>query len=175
MNAELFTPRAGLLGADQIAFAAHNNNDVANIKRILRLEEAEWIEDEVVARGTVLGEFGECENRAHLRFCYAYGAEIEILQYLEGPNYLDRPGAFIPGGQICHIGFHASKAEQIPEWMKDRAFPSAILQKVRTVSHTNEFLIKNGRKYDYTIYATQHLLGVNLKVIERILGENEEL
>lgn len=142
---------------DQIAFAAYNDEDERWIKSVLGLTDAEWVEDQVVASGTVAGQPGT--NTAKLLFNYDYGIEVEILRYLDGPNYLEEQG--IKGGQVCHIGMHYTGEGVVPSF-------GPIIQQVETQSHTNPFLVENGRKYRYTIYDTQAMFGRNFKVIERI-------
>jgi hypothetical protein len=141
---------------DQIAYIAYNDEDEKSIKKALGLENAVWVEDECVASGIVRGVPGV--NKAKLLFNYDMGIEVEILRYIEGPNYADG----IVGGSIGHIGIHAGPGENVP------TFNFPIIQQVKTRSHTNEFLLKTGRKYQYTIYDTFDALGVYMKVIERI-------
>jgi hypothetical protein len=142
----------------QIAFAARTDEDEAMIKRMLNLRSAEWVEDEVVASGTVNGRPGK--NRAKLLFNYDYGREIEILRYIEGPNYLDAAG--IKSGQICHVGMHFTGGGS------PTSFAAPIMQQVVTQSHTNEYVLRRGLHYRYSIYDTRSSLGVFMKVIERI-------
>lgn len=142
---------------DQIAFAAFDQRDEDMIKASLGLADAEWVEDEVVASGTVAGREGT--NRAKLLFNYDYGIEVEILRYLEGPNYLEAQR--IQPGTICHIGMHYTEGE-VP------TFGRRIIQQVETQSHTNPAVVDKGRRYRYTIYDTMALFGRNFKVIERI-------
>ena len=143
---------------DQIAFAAYNDEDERKIKSLLGLKDAEWVEDNVVAKGWVNGKFGE--NTAKLLFNYDYGIELEILRYTDGDNYLRQQS--IPAGTICHIGMHYTGEGEVPSFGHD------IIQQVETQSHTNPFLLEEGRKYRYTIYNTRHLFGQNFKVIERL-------
>ena len=141
---------------DQLAFISHSERDTLAIKRQLGLEDAEWIEDICVASGEVRGVPGV--NKARLLFNYDMGIEVEILQYLEGPNYASN----LSGGRLCHYGIHAAP-NQVPP-----TFDAPIIQRVKTRSHTNEFLLTTGRRYQYTIYDTLQSLGVYTKVIERI-------
>lgn len=143
---------------DQIAFAAYNDEDERLIKSLLGLSDAKWVEDVVVATGLVAGEEGT--NTAKLLFNYDYGVEIEILRYTEGPNYLHEQS--IPAGHICHVGMHYTGEGEVPTFGHD------IIQQVETVSHTNPFLLEQGRKYRYTIYNTMQQFGRNFKVIERL-------
>lgn len=163
-----------LLQLDQVAFCARSTEHEFLIKKSLGLLGAQWIEDEVVATGYVNGISGETTNRAKLLFCYKYGIEIEILQYLEGKNYLDQEESFIESLKPCHFGFHVEKGKNLPEGTENKVFGRFdVAQQVVTQSHTNEFLIETGRRYRYTIYNSKHVFGTHLKVIERIMGENE--
>lgn len=141
---------------DQLAFISHSEEDTRKIKETLGLQNADWTEDIVVASGEVRGQTGT--NKARLLFNYDMGIEVEILQYLEGPNYASN----LHGQRICHYGIHATAGKPVP------TFDAPIIQRVKTREHSNEFLLKTGRTYQYTIYDTMHTLGVYTKVIERI-------
>jgi hypothetical protein len=143
------------LTIDQIAFHALNEDDEKRIKIELGLQDAEWIEDIVEARGTVKGRKGK--NIAKLLFNEDYGIQVEIIRYLEGPNYAED----IPGGEIAHIGCHWDGVGRIP------TFPGVMVQNVRTVSHTNEEVNRAGRRYHYTIFDSRPMFGVHFKVIAR--------
>jgi hypothetical protein len=56
------------------------------------------------------------------------------------------------------------------ERMESESIP--IIQEVYTQSHTNPFLLENGRRYHYVIFDTQRLLGFDLKLIRRIDKES---
>lgn len=141
---------------DQLAFISYGANDTWAIQKELGLLDAQWIEDICVASGEVRGEPGV--NKARLLFNYDMGMEVEILQYLEGPNYAEG----LAGGRVCHYGIHAHAGMPAP------SFGAKVVQRVKTRSHTNDFLVRTGRRYQYTIYDTLHSLGVFTKVIERI-------
>lgn len=141
---------------DQLAFISHSEKDTFAIKVELGLENAVWTEDICVASGEVRGWPGV--NKARLLFNYDMGIEVEILQYLEGPNYASQ----LDGGRVCHYGIHATAGQPAP------TFNAPIIQRVKTRSHTNEFLLTTGRRYQYTIYDTLNTLGVYTKVIERL-------
>lgn len=154
-NGSLF---AGKLVLDQIALACRHDDDVEVIKKQLGLLDARWIEDEVLASGEVNGLPGD--NVARLLFNYDYGIEIEILQYLEGPNYVENQQ--IDSGEICHLGFHANEPCHVP-------FGGLrVAQRVETLQHTNPAVLAANRSYRYTIFDARSILGTNLKVIERI-------
>lgn len=141
---------------DQLAFISHGEADTRAIMAQLGLMDKAWTEDICVASGEVRGVPGV--NKARLLFNYDMGIEVEILQYLEGPNYASN----LHGGRVCHYGIHADAGKPVP------TFDAPIIQRVKTRSHTNDFLLKTGRRYQYTIYDTLNTLGVYTKVIERI-------
>lgn len=170
------SPLLGLLRIDQLAFLARTDEDEAAIKKQLRLTDANWVEDRVVAEGYVRGarQPGEARgvksvNTAKLLFNYDLGVELEILRYIDGHNYGDV--GQVPSCQLCHVGCHVEKGKELTGPLKDWTFSAPIIQQVETQSHTNAFLIETGRKYRYTIYDTKALLGVYFKVIERLEAE----
>lgn len=166
------SPLMGLLKIDQLAFAAYSDEDEAAIKKQLRLTEANWVEDWVVASGYVRGgrapgaPRADSSNTAKLLFNYDLGLEVEILRYVSGPNYLEAAG--VKPCHLCHIGAHVEKGMEIPQGLKDFTVGAPIIQQVETEQHTNPFLVETGRRYRYTIYDTQALFGTFFKVIERL-------
>lgn len=165
-------PVTHLLGLqlDQIAFFVKDDEGEQAVKEQWGLQGAEWIEDTVVAEGLVRGSDGLAigTNKAKLLFNYDLGIELEILRYIEGPNYCDVLG--LQNGQMCHVGMHTEKgAPLMDEGILAGMFPkSEVIQTVRTQKHTNQFLLDTGRKYRYTIFDSHPLLNCCLKVIERI-------
>jgi hypothetical protein len=147
---------------DQLAYISYSPLDTVRIKQQLGLLEADWVEDRVVAKGTVRGMPGT--NEALLLFNYDMGIEVEILQYLSGPNYASN----LVAGRLCHVGIHADKFSVREGHKPAPTFDAPIIQQVETQSHTNPFLLQTGRRYRYTIYDTFANLGVYMKVIERI-------
>lgn len=143
---------------DQVAFCARTDEDEVAIKKILQLEGSEWKEDIATAEGMVGAEHGR--NTAKLLFNYDLEHEVEILRYLNGPNYLDL--AEVPSRHLCHIGMHHVIGNAVPR------IDRPIIQQVTTIQHTNPYLMHNGRHYRYTIYDTLNSMGVFLKIIERI-------
>jgi hypothetical protein len=130
-----------------------------------KLGMTDWVRDHVVASGEVHGFPGR--NEADLAFSYTalpgHARELEVLNYTTGPNWMtNNPN------QVSHFGMHVT-AEQLVEW---RAFFAAedipVAQEVFTESHSNPFLIDNGRKFNYVIFNTRPILGVDLKFIVRI-------
>jgi hypothetical protein len=158
------SPLLGMLKIDQIAFGVNNENQVKDVKRNLNLSNADWVEDEVVAEGFVEAHGFGSTNRARLLFNYDLGIEVEILQYLEGPNYLDWCyGSDLP--RLCHIGMHAVEGNN---GFPTHSFGLEICQKVTTISHTNPAVNEANRRYEYTIYNATKILGTCLKTIKRL-------
>ncbi len=120
-----------------------------------------WAEDHVVAHGEVWGQEGM--NEANLSFNYDIieGKEFEVLEYTDGPNWLWNELSC-----VSHLGMHCTE-EELEEWkgyFKHRGI--RIAQEVWTKSHTNPE-IKDRRKYNYVIFDTRQILGVDLKFIVR--------
>ena len=152
-------PLAGNIRIDQLAFCAYTDEDEKAIKQFLKLEDAAWIEDTVTAKGIVTG-IANVTNIAKLQFNYDLEHEVEILRYINGPNYLD---AFeVPGGRMCHIGSHFVGSGNVPR------VDAPIVQQLVTEIHTNPFQAEHNRHYRYTIYNTYNRLGLFFKIIERL-------
>lgn len=151
---------------DQIAFYAPDEAAVEDVKRILGLQEADWTEDLVTGRVSVFSE-PETESRARLLFNYDLGIEVEILTYLHGPNWHRHRGNDWTGPQVrpgakpfvSHIGLHVND-EELP------TLPFPIAQRMVTTDHSNPAIAN--RSYEYVIYDTKPLLGVDLKYIKRL-------
>lgn len=152
-------PLAGNIKIDQLAFCAWNDQDEKNIKRFLKLESNDWIEDTVTAKGTV-GALDDVTNVAKLLFNYDLEHEVEILRYMDGPNYLMLRD--VPGGRMCHIGSHFVGEGDVPR------VDAPIIQQLVTEKHTNPFQAEHNRHYRYTIYDTYRRMGLFFKVIERL-------
>jgi hypothetical protein len=146
---------------EQIAIAP---KDPVRAKILLaEMGAVEWHNDHVVASGKVFGKAGT--NEADLSFNYELfgGKEFEILDYTSGDNWVEQRGR----NTVSHLGMHCS-AEELVEWRKffaERGFPVA--QEVFTDSHTNP-VIAGKRKYNYVIFDTKEVLGVDMKFIVRI-------
>lgn len=123
----------------------------------------DWVLDHVVAKGSVDG-IQDQTNEADLAFNYEIlspAHELEVLHYTEGANWMDAHGP-----SVSHLGMHCT-AEELEQWrafFASRAIPVA--QEVHTQSHTNE-VIKDARRYNYVIFDTRHILGVDVKFIVR--------
>lgn len=139
--------------------------DPAAAKELLTaIGAAEWFEDHVIASGAVFGSAGR--NEADLSFNYQLfeGNEFEVLNYTEGENWMQhgtRPGS------VSHLGMHCS-AEELIQWREFFAGRGIkVAQEVFTESHTNPH-IAGKRSYNYVIFDTKDILGVDLKFIVRI-------
>ena len=166
---------------EQVALAPAFTN------RALRLMEkiglGEFVADTVVAEGHVFGN--NAENTAILRFNYEAdrnfigntpkpaGAtmplELELLSYVSGQNWVDtiRTNLDAPEmSMVSHFGMHVTEEELEKFHAIFVSEGIEIAQEVHTKSHTNPH-IANSRRYHYRIYATRHILGVDLKFIVR--------
>lgn len=152
-------PLAGNIKIDQLAFCARSDADEKFIKEFLKLDSADWIQDTVTAKGQV-GALDDVTNIAKLQFNYDLEHEVEILRYIDGPNYLDL--ADMPGGRMCHIGSHFIGYGEVPR------VAAPVIQELVTQTHTNPFQAEHNRHYRYTIYNTYNRLGLFFKIIERL-------
>jgi hypothetical protein len=138
---------------------------VKAIKLLKALGLDEWVHDVVVATGSVHNE-GPVTNKALLAFNYqatrdAKPLELEVLHYVEGRNWMDLN---VPS--VSHLGMHCS-AEELSMWTaKFEALGIPHAQNVETKSHTNP-VIAGKRRYNYRIFHTRPILGVDLKFIVR--------
>lgn len=143
--------------------------DPAAAKRLLKAMGAQsWVKDRVTATGKVY-EQGGVTNVAELHFNYDTGTnkplELEILDYQEGSNWMDdqRRGF----NQVSHFGMHCT-AYELVRWRKFFTKRKiGIAQQVFTTKHTNP-AIAGKRRYNYVIFDTKAILGVDLKFIVRI-------
>lgn len=149
---------------EQIAITTSN---IAGLKGVLKAVFGidEWAEDTVKAKGTVFGT--PCNNKARLHFNYQLGVELELLQYIDGENWLQaRTGNVASTPRISHMGYQVSKQEMTVAKEHMNALGVAIAQEVVTYSHTNPET--KGRRYHYVVFDTIYLFGFDLKLIERI-------
>ncbi|USN16398.1 hypothetical protein PLUTO_00820 [Luteibacter phage vB_LflM-Pluto] len=159
---------------EQIAIAPPSSERAIALLEKLGL--TEWYRDHVVASGEVGGSPGN--NEADLAFNYQTDRnfiggspknagcttplEFEVLEYTNGDFWTV---AFEPS--VSHLGMHVTH-EQLAEF---RAFFESedigVAQEVTTSSHTNP-AIADSRRYNYVIFATREILGVDLKFIVRL-------
>jgi hypothetical protein len=137
---------------DQIAYYAHNEDQVEDLQKMLGLEKEPWVEDNVFGEVDVYDSkhhsWIKTTSRAKLLFNYTHGIEIEILTYTAGPHWHMRKREFIDGTPfLSHLGFHMQEGEVSPNHEVN------LVQRMRTLSHTNE-KIKDTRRYNYEIYST---------------------
>lgn len=148
---------------EQLAIAP---KDPARAMELLHdLGACEWAHDHVVALGQVFEI--PTTNAADLAYNYELNRqdgkplEFEVLNYRHGLNWIATNAP-----TVSHLGMHCTAAELV-EW---RAFFEArgifVAQEVETQSHTNP-VIKDTRRYQYVIFSTRHILGVDLKFIVR--------
>ena len=155
---------------EQIAICPKSPEDA---KKLLgEMGAGEWAEDHVVAEGEVFGR--PSRNEADLSFNYDLidGNEFEVLNYTKGSNWLSRRAVNFMKDEalfnyVSHLGMHCT-AEELVEWRKffeERGI--AVAQEVVTESHTNP-VIAGKRTYNYVIFDTKRILGVDVKFIVRM-------
>ena len=152
---------------EQIAICPEN--PVKAKKLLSEIGAVDWVEDHVVATGAVFDVVGT--NEADLSFNYDIfsGKEFEILNYTEGNNWMDTDKR--GRNSVSHLGMHCTNAE-LALWktfFEERNI--GIAQEVFTASHTN-VAIAGKRSYNYVIFDTKDILGVDLKFIVRIDNDN---
>lgn len=152
---------------EQLALAPVNSDVAREFLEAIGL--TQWFEDHVVARGFVYGD-GPKVNEANLSFNYQATPEerkpleLEILNYTEGTNWVD---AGAGRNNVSHLGMHVTD-EELDSWRELMASRGIeVAQEVITQSHTNPG-IKDSRRYNYVIFSTKHLIGVDLKFILRL-------
>lgn len=147
-------------------------SDPSAAKDLLRdMGAVEWSEDHVVADGWVFGY--PSRNEADLSFNYDLvgGNEFEVLHYTQGPNWMDDREAKNDWprrvNSVSHLGMHCTDEELFAwrEFFSERGI--SIAQEVVTESHTNP-VIAGKRNYNYVIFDTKSILGVDLKFIVRV-------
>jgi len=150
--------------------AINPTDPVAAEELLVAIGAVDWVKDHVTASGEVYGVEGS--NEADLRFNYdlfnqTKPGEFEILDYTEGKNWLDDEPRH---NTVSHLGMHCTVGE-LREWREfftDRDIKVA--QEVFTQNHTNE-VIAGKRWYNYVIFDTKAILGVDLKFIVRLEKE----
>lgn len=132
---------------DQIAVYCQHTRQAEELKALFGLQNAQWIKDTVTANSCIRGSAPRI-NKAELQFNYDLGVELEIIRYVDGPNWhMDRPKST---AFISHVGFHLADGEDFPK-MKG----CTLVQETFTLEHTAEYLTTGagaGRKYHYQIW-----------------------
>ena len=150
---------------EQIAIAPRD--PVAARELLAALGLTEWSEDTVTAAGQVANE--PARNKAQLAFNYQAAPdnklEFEVLHYTEGLNWL----MLRPTWGVSHFGMHVNAEEllAVRQLMHERGI--RVVQEVVTQTHTNP-VIAGKRHYQYVIFDTHTILGVDLKFIVRLEG-----
>lgn len=154
---------------DQIAWYAHNEDQVRKIKEQFGLEKEVWVEDFVTGDVAIFNQGEKVmvgESKAHLRFNYSLGIELEILTYIEGPHWHQNDLRFRAGAPfLSHIGIHVDSDQSVLKTIGGDFF---IVQLMETKEHTNPYLLEKKRHYKYVIQDTTPLLGNYTKYIWRI-------
>lgn len=170
---------------DQIAFYCVDEDAEKQVKSHLCLEKAQWVKDTVVAENWVRGQ-GYGETTGELQYNYDLGIELEILCYIDGVSWhhlrsdihskypfishigihLDADGEFPGGDNFPAIQYRTGYAE-VANY--SGAFPSGskkhLVQRTRTLSHTNPYVVSRNRTYEFEIY---QIGAAYIKYIKRI-------
>jgi len=166
---------------EQIALCPPRPDEALLLLTALGLDE--WALDTVTAVGEVWGGEHPERNVAELAFNYqssrgvetydpvtqfatgnssaAKPLELEVLHYREGNNWMQGSAP-----RVSHLGMHVTVDEHERFDNTLRGLGYKVAQAVRTTSHTNP-AIAGKRVYDYFIYDTYVVLGVDLKFIIR--------
>jgi len=148
--------------------ALHPVDPEAAMELLTAIGAGDWAKDHVVAEGKVFGHEGQ--NEADLNFEYdlldCKASELEVLNYTKGENWLQgRPA------RVSHLGMHCT-AEELIEWRKFfKGREIEVAQEVKTKSHVNPH-IAGKRWFNYVIFDTYSILGVDLKFIVRYDSPN---
>lgn len=161
---------------EQIAISVPQRDGAVEFLQKIGL--ADWFYDRVYATGHVFDQ-RDVSNVANLAFNYQAGngadseagkpLEFEVLEYTEGANWIgyNITQGYAHQNQVSHLGMHVT-AEELLEW---RALMSqegvGIAQEVLTNKHENP-AIRDKRFYNYVIFDTRAIIGVDLKFIVRI-------
>lgn len=155
---------------DQVAFYTGGKSFEAKqeeLNRIFDFKE-DWIYDQVVAAGFVRGCAEQAvKNVARLAFNYDHGMEIEVIDYIDGPDFLFYGP---PNGMVSHFGYHCESDRDFATQFARLSQEFQLAQHVITQSHTNEYLIQQKRTYEYAIFDTRTIHGTYTKIIRRIEG-----
>lgn len=146
--------------------AIYPNDPVQAIKLLKDLGAEEWAHDHVHALGEVFGI--HTKNEADLAFNYQLGREdgkpleFEVLHYTDGIHWMH--SRFRPG--VSHLGMHCTPEDLARFRIFFATRGIGVAQEVLTQNHTNP-VIAGLRWYQYVIFDTFAILGVDLKFIVR--------
>ena len=152
----------------QIALNAPDSKKAIELLTDLGL--TDWTNDHVVASGAIGSIAGR--NEAELNFNYQAGngsdaaaakpLELEVLKYTSGNNWLQKRPT-----NVSHLGMHVTNDQLLQYRAYFNSKNIGVAQEVMTESHTNE-AIKDERRYNYVIFDTYEIIGVDLKFIVRL-------
>lgn len=165
---------------EQVAIAPKNPKAAIELLSEMGIINPEgWIYDVASGRGAIahwdesepsgpIYDFKEIVGSLAFNYDLLAGKEFEVLEYGESQdNWLLHNGGL---NSVSHFGMHCEE-EELDYWIeffKIRNIP--IAQRVRTESHTN-LSIQGKREYEYVIFDTREIIGVDIKLIVRhIIG-----
>ena len=143
--------------------AIHPQHPDKALELLTAMGAEQWVKDQVTAAGYV--KASPAKNTANLAFNYDMAAEngkleFEVLQYVKGTSWMQGQN------RASHLGMHCS-ADELDEWRKFFARRGiTVAQEVYTENHTNS-AIAGKRWYNYVIFDTFAILGIDIKFIVR--------
>jgi hypothetical protein len=151
---------------DQLCFYATHDWQAEEIKIMLGLQNAPWVQDIVTMRSRFPPADEWEMSIAELNFCEALGPQVEIMRFTQGLHWnMDRDA---DNYFIGHIGLHIADGEDWPAMTGGE-----LMQETRTIAHTapafNDPNSKQfGRRYHYRIYNMPRSDNIYIKLIKRI-------
>ena len=158
---------------EQVALSVNPGKRALALALLEDLGMTDWAIDNVTAVGSVDDDEG-LTTKGLLAFNYQAGdiggkaVELELLHYTDGDNFVDRAKAeYVTSAIATHIGMHCTEQELEEARAIFAKYGITTSQEVRTIAHTNP-AIKDSRRYQYSIFATRSLIGIDLKFIVRL-------
>lgn len=160
---------------DQIAFYCQTEEAEKIIKATFGLtDESKWTKDKAISTNVIYplhGNAYHCRAIGELQFNYDLGIELEILRYTTGsswhnhlPTMIALRGSMLPF--LSHVGIHLDDGENFPdETFMNESRCWRLVQETTTHQHTNPYLLKKRRTYQYKIY--ESVPGTYIKYIKR--------
>jgi hypothetical protein len=163
-----------IMKLDQIAIYVHSPEQAIEAAASYGLTMGDFGVQDVVTGDVRLGARVNAEaidkgltdkSTGFLRFNYDLGIELELLTYLDGPHWhQDDPRYKAREPFQSHVGFHMEPGEKVPSALAG----CPIAQSMLTRTHTNTYLLEQGRTYEYLILDTRPITGFYSKFIWRI-------
>lgn len=127
---------------------------------------SEWITDEADLIGVAGNEAMETHARMSFNYEFLGGKELEIVSY-EGDSHHHRAGR-ADQMFISHMSVHVDNANGYANrWAW--ALGVDVVHSFDTFNHRNPALIESGKTFRERIIGTRHIIGFDVKFIERLI------